>query len=486
MSNLQAAVYLQPENPEVWYELGLLYGEMGDFRMAEKAFRQAIQLNPKFARAHFNLALTLIADPHSKSDWPGAIAECREALKDQPDYAEAHNLLGAGLTEQGDLDDAILELQTAIQLKPSLAEAHFNLGIALERTGKVQEALQQYQAAVEAKGNYPEATVALAKLTASSGKTEEARRQLQNALRENPDLLSAHHALAAILRSSGDIKNADVEVRIAQDLSQRNENAIRSLQLSNQALQLAASGDFSAAAAALREAIALEADYGIPNFNLGLILADQGDLPGAVRQLEKAISLMPAEPKPWLMLGRIYLRLEEFQSASDALNWAAHLSPKDPTIRSEILSLQDSVAAEKPPVTLIAKPQPPQIGALSDTPQDHVAFAQVLIKREDFQGAIGELLRALALQPALIPERRQLAETYLLLGDFEHAELEYRKLLDGSPTDSQLHAALGHLFAKRGDWKRATEELQSALKYNPDSAQLKIALEKAKKAQALH
>src|SRR5271165_5572518 len=94
--DLEAAVGLQPSNPDGWYQLGLLRGQIADFPGAETAFRRATQLRPEFAQAHYSLGLTLIANPRNKLDWPGAIVEFREALKFKPNYPEALNLLGAG------------------------------------------------------------------------------------------------------------------------------------------------------------------------------------------------------------------------------------------------------------------------------------------------------------------------------------------------------------------------------------------------------
>ena len=99
--DLQAAVDLDPNRAEGWYQLGLLLGQIADFTAAEDAFRHAVKLQPDFAPAHYSLGLTLTANPRGKFDWPGAIAEFRQALIYKPDYAEALNMLGAGLTATG-------------------------------------------------------------------------------------------------------------------------------------------------------------------------------------------------------------------------------------------------------------------------------------------------------------------------------------------------------------------------------------------------
>ena len=272
-----------------------------------RVIRRSLQIKPNFAPAHYNLALTLIANPQSKLDWPQAIAECREALKYQPDYAEARNLLGAGLTSEGEIEAAIIELQHAVRLNPSLAEARFNLAIALEKNDRLDEAAQEFQAAITAKASYPEATTSLGKLYLRMGKMQEAEKELEKAVQLNPDLADAHHALAGVFQSQDKRGQATVELNLATDLSRRTTDAIESARLSNLGLQLASKGDLAGANAALRQAIALKPDYGIPHYNLGLILADQKNFSDALQELMKAISLLPGQAKPWLQAGRVLL-----------------------------------------------------------------------------------------------------------------------------------------------------------------------------------
>jgi Flp pilus assembly protein TadD len=78
------------------------------------------------------LGLSLIVNPQSKLDWPGAIAEFRAALKIRPHYPEALDYLGVGLTATGQTDLAISELEKAIRLKPLMPSTHFNLATAFE------------------------------------------------------------------------------------------------------------------------------------------------------------------------------------------------------------------------------------------------------------------------------------------------------------------------------------------------------------------
>jgi tetratricopeptide (TPR) repeat protein len=225
----------------------------------------------------------------------------------------------------------------------------------------------------------------------------------------------------------------------------------------------------------LRKAIALKPDYGVPHYNLGLILADSGDTAEALRELAKAISLLPGQAKPWFDLGRVLRLVKDDRGAMEAVAWAAKLSPSDAAIRSELASLQGAGPLPESAV------RQPKVGAASDSAPDHRSFAIVLRTQGDVQGEIGELLRSLALEPAVIEARRALAESYVQLGDKDRAVLEYSKLLRAAPRDVEARIALGRILLARGDAEEARNQLRMALSYQPNSVEARAALDQAEK-----
>jgi Flp pilus assembly protein TadD len=478
MGQIQAAIALHPDDGNGWYELGSVLGQMGDFPAAGAAFQHAILLQPGMAKAHYGLALTLIGNPQEKEDWSGAVAECREALKSQPNYPEALNLMGVGLTKQAQYADAIAALGHAIQLTPAFPEAHFNLGLALESNDQLGDAAKEYQAAITAKGQYPEASSALGKLLLRVGNTAAAEQEVENALHANPDLTDAHYVRARILQSLHRNQEAAIEFAIAKELMERPGKGIQSSQMSNKGLAMAAKGDLAGAAATLRDAIALKPDYGVPHFNLGLILADRAETAAAVQELSKAISLLPGEAAPWFELGRVLSLSKDDRGALDAVAWAAHLAPSNAAVQSELSRLR----AAAPGLSISAAGGvlvQPSVGAVLDTAAAHVDFANELSAQGDFAGAIGELLRALALEPSRKDARSHLAAAYEKTGQQDRAVLEYRKLLFVFPHDATAHIALGKILLAQGNGRDAAEQLRQALAYEPDSQEAKAAVKKA-------
>jgi Flp pilus assembly protein TadD len=57
-------------------------------------------------------------------------------LEIRVDYPEAHNNLGVALASQDRLNEAIAHFREALRLEPNYAQARANLAIALQEAGK--------------------------------------------------------------------------------------------------------------------------------------------------------------------------------------------------------------------------------------------------------------------------------------------------------------------------------------------------------------
>jgi Flp pilus assembly protein TadD len=83
---LKGLVHREPELPLGWLVLGTIYYDQEKLEGALAAFAQAAFLQPKDARTHHYLGITL-----GKKGWySGAEDEMRKAIELEPSYAEAH------------------------------------------------------------------------------------------------------------------------------------------------------------------------------------------------------------------------------------------------------------------------------------------------------------------------------------------------------------------------------------------------------------
>ena len=77
---LRAAIYTDPENPDLWNSLGTTLLESGDPQQATTFYQEALRLNPEYARGYHNLAFCL----ELLGDNEGALSLWRTSLTHSP------------------------------------------------------------------------------------------------------------------------------------------------------------------------------------------------------------------------------------------------------------------------------------------------------------------------------------------------------------------------------------------------------------------
>ncbi|HUI08146.1 MAG TPA: tetratricopeptide repeat protein [Verrucomicrobiae bacterium] len=184
--------------------LGIALTRAGRFQEAIGRYEEAIRLQPQYADAHYNLGIAL-----ERSGRLGeAIAQYEQALHLRPDDAEGHYNLGVTLQRMGRVQEALGHYERALQLRPGYAEAHYNLGIALARSGRVPEAVGHFEEAVRLKPDLAEAHYSLGLALAKLGRVPEAEGQWEEALRIKPDYAEAHVSLGIASERAGRMAEA--------------------------------------------------------------------------------------------------------------------------------------------------------------------------------------------------------------------------------------------------------------------------------------
>ena len=78
-----------------------------------------------------------------------ALGAYRQAVELNPEYAKAHVMLGVTLASLGRIDEAVEAYRQALEFQPGNAVGHFNLAAVLEGQGHAEEALHHYQQAAQ-------------------------------------------------------------------------------------------------------------------------------------------------------------------------------------------------------------------------------------------------------------------------------------------------------------------------------------------------
>jgi tetratricopeptide (TPR) repeat protein len=81
LSQLEASLKRDPNNPKLLVALGLAYWDRNDYPHALEAFQRAVKIGPNSAEAHNWLGVAIM----EKADLPGAIAEFKKAVALDPE-----------------------------------------------------------------------------------------------------------------------------------------------------------------------------------------------------------------------------------------------------------------------------------------------------------------------------------------------------------------------------------------------------------------
>jgi Flp pilus assembly protein TadD len=124
-----------------------------------------------------------------------AVEHIHSALELDPDFADAHNMLGIVLARAGKLDESMVQLRQAVSLAPDSPEYHFNLCRFLAAEHHFPETIPECEKAVELwSGNEPQSLSMLAAMYSEvrrfSDAGQTARRALALASAQNDGALS--------------------------------------------------------------------------------------------------------------------------------------------------------------------------------------------------------------------------------------------------------------------------------------------------------
>ncbi|MES9937777.1 MAG: winged helix-turn-helix domain-containing protein [Sedimenticola sp.] len=196
----------------------LLVRQKEENQKARQLYREAIGLDPSFARAYAGLALSAAADFRNQwvADGPAALESARSmagnALQIDPEIPEVYWVLAYVNTQQRKHEKAIELLETAISLDRSFADAYALMGGVSTYMGHTTETPALIRTAMRLN---PEAGylyyLLLGRAYYFLNDWDQALINLNEALGRNPANLEAHLYLAAVLEASGDREGAEWE-----------------------------------------------------------------------------------------------------------------------------------------------------------------------------------------------------------------------------------------------------------------------------------
>ena len=358
----------------------------------------------------------------------GALAEAeatyRQVLEQEPDQADALNLLGVVCGQTDRWDEALRLLRRTVEVRPEHPQSRYNLGNVLRQRGDLSNALVEYDAAVAAAPDYTAAHFNRGLTLWDLQKSEEATSALQRVIEIDPNHSQARAALAEILSATGETEKAAEQWRVLVEAEPGNVAHLLDL-----GIALHQIGRIDEAIEEFRRAVDLQPQAAATWCNLGAALRIAGQASEAIEVLEKAVELDPRLLAAHTNLAAACVSLKDLTRAMKACRAALDLAPRDASV--------------------------------------HSTTAKTLLKAGELAMGEDHLRIAIRLEPGSVDLRTELGDLLRNQGRFDDADTEFTEALRLDPQSADAMAGRIGLLLERNDPDAALALAESSLRVQP-------------------
>jgi putative PEP-CTERM system TPR-repeat lipoprotein len=449
------AVQIDPRFAEARVKLAAAYAGIGDSRNALSEYVRAADLLPNRADVQVTAGSYLLA----AKQMDAALQRADQALKLEPGNAEAHVLRGNALAARKDLDAALAEIEEAIRLDPSRSASYAQLGAVESARGRQAEAEQAFKKAVALAPEWVGGQLALATHYWMSGRLAEAEASLTAALRTEPTNLAANRAMALFTLSVGRAAEAEQYLTKIVDIAKtpesvymladyysargRTDDAVKRVTPLTTDPRTAASaklvlsrayataGQRGQALELVNEVIGHEPKNSAAHLLKGQLLVTSGRRDEALVAIRAATDAEPESAAAQFALGRLYAARGDMAAAEKAFTETLKLNPRATAAQVELSKLQLSSGR-----------------------------ADVSLRNAE---------AAAANEPESLQPRLALVRSLVVSRQHARAKSELATLASAYPNVAEVHVLRGILAAEMNDATGARAALDKALELDPAS-----------------
>lgn len=393
-------------------------------------------------------------------------------VDDQQSVDTAKNYL-----ETNQLREASLELRNALKANPQNAEARYLLGKLNVTFGDMASAVKDFRKARESGWDEGEAQLGILRALVGSHQFRKALDTV-NVKDAYSDAVNANiYGLRAFAQAAlGDIDKAVALLDKGSSLDPSAFDVMKTqIQLDY------TSGKLDAADALVAQTLAAHG----PNAEILMLSAygalQANDTDRAIEQFNKILTMEPAGLVTFIgrsaRLGyaRIEINEKRYDNAHDLLKPLFKQSPNDP----ETNYIGALLAFEKGAYNLAEERILKVFKLVPEHAKTQLLYGTVHFARKDYEQASYYLSKYLQKVPDNVGARKLLGRTYMLLGQHDKANATLQPGLEASEDDAELLALVGLSQLQSGNVESGISGLKSALDAAPESKALRSELAKA-------
>ena len=414
-----------------YLESGQRYFDKGQYREAEIQFENAIQVDSRFADAHYKLALAAM----KLQQWPTAYQELSTTVQIiQPDTNDPN----------------------ALKL---LYAAHLDLANLLILGRQFNDA-KEHLDLLEKKRPDADFYIARANYYAGTNDTKDALEDLKQALKLDPSRSDTYLNLAMFQMRGQDWNGAEDSFKEAVKLSPKSTNALVSLGNFYQTR-----GRFPEAEQAFRQAITAAADDPNPRLSLASLYMAENKPGEAEEFLRQSKKDFPNNPVGYRMLGDFYFSNNQLDKATAEYASLYRDHAKDMVVKKnyiQLLILKDRLDDARKLNDEVVKAKP-------DDQDAQIYKGEIEIRSGRASDAVNTLQAVLKNDPDNAVAHYQQGLAFDQLGNTNRAEAEWRDAVRLRPDIVEAHRALAGVAIHRSDASALAQEADQIIALQPSA-----------------
>ncbi len=399
---------------------------------ATAELQEAIKLDPNLAEAHYMLGVCF----RQQENLEDAVASFKEVIRLRAEYRDinyalSRYALGEIYRQRGQDDLAEKEFEEATRARaavsPVSAQDYINQGVGFLGNQQFGEAREAFEKALDLEPDNPEAMLNLGAVYQESGNYNSAFSIYQNVLKLTTPPEAIYYRLSSLYQQMGDDQSAFDTIKKAADKNTRSAklqywlgNAYRRRK------------DEAQAMASYINAFRIDPDNADARFNLAMIYLGRKQQQDAILQFNEVVRIRPDDFQTHSFLGRTYWQMGMTDEAISALKEAIRIKP----------NATDAL----------------------------LTLGQIYQRQAEAELAIEQFETALTYTPNDLRTRELLASAYALDGKVDLSIEQFQAILSSEPNHPSAHYNLGVSYTSKERFDLATREFLEYVRLKPDDA----------------